>query len=116
MRDICPSFDKRSIVLSPAMNKVYEQAIYHECVAPGLYLNEEDRRKLTDAQEANFENEAQMKAETDQIQQAIKSETVSELTNQDPKLKQEQAYQEEAQRNIDEAAITQEVEMSDMCD
>ncbi|WP_394145657.1 type IV conjugative transfer system coupling protein TraD [Vibrio atypicus] len=116
MRDVCPSFDKRSIVLSPTMNKVYEQAIYHECVAPGLYLNEEDRRKLTDAQEANFENEAQMKAETDQIQQAIKSETVSELTNQNPKLKQEQAYQEEAQRNIEEAAITQEVEMSDMCD
>ncbi|MDF4734259.1 type IV conjugative transfer system coupling protein TraD [Vibrio parahaemolyticus] len=116
MRDVCPSFDKRTIVLSSAMNKVYEQAIYHECVAPGLYLNEEDRRKLTDAQEANFENEAQMKVETDQIRQAIKSETVSELVNQDPKLAQEQAYQEEAQRNIEEAAITQEVEMSDMCD
>lgn len=116
MRDVCSSFDKRTIVLSSAMNKVYEQAIYHECVAPGLYLNEEDRRKLTDAQEANFENEAQMKVETDQIQQAIKSETVSELVNQDPKLAQEQAYQEEAQRNIDEAAITQEAEIGEVYD
>ncbi|TFH89398.1 type IV conjugative transfer system coupling protein TraD [Vibrio ouci] len=116
MRDICASFDKRAIVLSSAMTKVYEQAIYHECVAPGLYLNEEDRRKLTDAQEATFENDAQMKTETDQIQKAIKSDTVSELVNQAPRIKQEQAYQEEAQRNIEEASITREAEIGDLSD
>ncbi|HDY8233198.1 TPA: type IV conjugative transfer system coupling protein TraD [Vibrio vulnificus] len=116
MSDICPAFDKRTIVLSSAMSKVYEQAIYHECVAPGLYQNEEDRHKLTDAQETNFENEEQMKAETVHIQQAIKSETVSELVNQYPQLKQEQAYQEEAQRNIEEAAISQEAEIGEVYD
>ncbi|MCG9647998.1 hypothetical protein L1D24_05370 [Vibrio brasiliensis] len=46
------------------MTKLYEQAICHECVAPGLYLSEAERRRLTDAQEANFEDKAQMSEET----------------------------------------------------
>lgn len=116
MRDICPAFDKRNITLSTAMTKAYENAIYHECVAPGLYLNEQERRKLLEAQEANFENEAQMKAETTDMQKAIKGDTVSELVNENHQVEQEQAYQEEAQRNIEEAAITQEAEIGETYD
>jgi hypothetical protein len=98
------------------MTKAYEHAIYHECVAPGLYLNEQERCKLLEAQEANFENEAQMKAETTDMQKAIKSDTVSELVNENHQVDQEQAYQEEAQRNIEEAAITQEAEIGETYD
>lgn len=116
MRDICPSYDKRNMVLSKEMNKLYEQAIYHECVAPGLYLNEKERRQLTDAQEANFDDHAQMKAEADHIKQAIKSDTVNTLIRQDNRKQQEQLYQESAQHNIEEAAIAEQPDIGDVYD
>ncbi|MCG9727497.1 type IV conjugative transfer system coupling protein TraD [Vibrio brasiliensis] len=116
MRDVCPSFDKRSMVLSATMTKLYEQAIYHECVLPGLYLSEAERRRLTDAQEANFEDKAQMSEETKQIRKAIKSDTVSTLIQQEQQQKQQQTYQEDAQRNIEKSAISQEQEIGETYD
>ncbi|HDM8209284.1 TPA: type IV conjugative transfer system coupling protein TraD [Vibrio campbellii] len=105
MRSVCPAFDKRNIVLSEAMNKAYEQAVYHECVAPGLFLSKEEQTKLLDAQEATFEDEKQMQAEASQMQQAMKSETVNNLISEEQQGDNEQEYQEEAQRNIEEASI-----------
>ncbi|WP_419153488.1 hypothetical protein [Vibrio maritimus] len=107
MRDLCTPFDKRNIVYSSAVNTAYEQAVYHEYVAPSLHLNTDERKVLTSAQKAQFENDAQMKLETTQMQQAMQSDTVaSELAQQ--KAKQEHDNQQEAQRNIEEAVISQE--------
>jgi type IV conjugative transfer system coupling protein TraD len=107
MRDLCTPFDKRNIVYSSAMNTAYEQAVYHECIAPSLHLSTDERKVLTSAQEAQFENDAQMKFETTQMQQAMQSDTVAtELAQQ--KVTQEHDYQQEAQRNIEEAVISQE--------
>ncbi|MGR5406497.1 type IV conjugative transfer system coupling protein TraD [Vibrio mediterranei] len=114
MRDLCTPFDKRNIVYSSAMNTAYEKAVYHECIAPSLHLSTDERKVLTSAQEAQFENYAQMKTETTQMQQAMQSETVTQLVN--TQSKKEHDYQQEAQRNIEEAAITEQSDMGELGD
>lgn len=116
IRDVCPAFVKRDIVLSQAMNQAYEIAVYYECVAPGRHLTREEQKALLHAQAATFEDEQEMKAETSQMQQAMKSGTVSEFIKRDPQTQREQDYQEEAQRNIEEAAISQELNIGEMSD
>lgn len=37
MKDICPSFNKRSVTLSQPMQEAYAQATYYESVAPSLH-------------------------------------------------------------------------------
>lgn len=114
MRDVCPSFDKRHFELSAGMLRAYEQAIYHECVAPGFFLSRDERRSLIEAQEATFENEGQMRTETAQMQQARDSDTVNELLERNTQSTREHEYQQEAQRIVEEAAIIQEADISDI--
>ncbi len=116
MKDICPAFSKRHFELSAAMNKVYEESVYYECVAPGLYLSQEDREKLLTAQESNFENAEQMKIETNNIQKAMRSDTVTDKVNAKHQTANTQ-YQEAAQREVEESSIVQEdQEMGEMSD
>ena len=95
------------------MTKAYQEAIYCECVAPGIFLSEEDRNALTELQAKQFETPEEMKLETDQIREAQRSDTVKELATEDAeKLQSDGDYQERAQQELDEAAISQEIEIS----
>ncbi|MGR5096981.1 type IV conjugative transfer system coupling protein TraD [Vibrio maritimus] len=114
MPDLAAPFDKRDIVLSAAMTKVYEEAVYYEAIAPTVHLTPEERQPLIDAQNANFENEEQMKQEIDDMTGAIKSDTAKSLLDQDKdaiEQAKEHSYQEEAQRNIEEASVIQDAEI-----
>lgn len=112
MRDVTPAFIKRDYAPSPAMMKAYQQAIYCECVAPGIFLNEEDRNVLAKRQAEQFETPEEMKLETDQIKEATRSDTVKALASEDTeKLKSDDDYQERAQAELEEAAISQDIEM-----
>ncbi|WP_139374600.1 hypothetical protein, partial [Vibrio sp. L85] len=54
----------------------------------------------------------EMKLETDQIREAQRSDTVKELATEDAeKLKSNGDYQERAQQELDEAAISQDIEI-----
>ncbi|MEZ8619183.1 type IV conjugative transfer system coupling protein TraD, partial [Vibrio splendidus] len=112
MRDVTPAFIKRDYTPSPAMTKAYQKAIYFECVAPGMLLNEEERNALTEIQAKQFETPEEMKLETDQIQQAQRSETVKALASKEAeKLKSDSDHQERAQQELEESAISQDIEM-----
>lgn len=112
MRDVTPAFIKRDYTPSPAMTKAYQKAIYFECVAPGMLLNEEERNALTEIQAKQFETPEEMKLETDQIQQAQRSETVKALASKESeKLKSDNDHQERAQQELEESAISQDIEM-----
>ncbi|MGY5652118.1 type IV conjugative transfer system coupling protein TraD [Vibrio cincinnatiensis] len=119
MKDVATPFDKRNIVLSEEMKKAYEQSIYYEVIAPSIHLSDKEQHTLYEAQEAIYEDKEQMKLETNQMQAAMKSDTVAELRNNENKKNKEnktnqtkeQQTQDEIQRNIEEAAITQEQEM-----
>lgn len=115
LKDVAAAFDKRNIVLSSAMKKAYEQSIYYEVMAPNLLLSEQEKKSLYRAQESVYETEEQMRFETDQMQQALKSGTVTQLSDKEKKTQQqtkEIETQEEIQRNVEEAAITQESEIT----
>ncbi|HHP0489051.1 TPA: type IV conjugative transfer system coupling protein TraD, partial [Vibrio harveyi] len=112
MRDVSNAFIKRNYTPSPAMMKAYQEAIYCECVAPGIFLSEEDRNALTELQAKQFETPEEMKLETDQIREAQRSDTVKELATEDAeKLKSDGDYQERAQQELEEAAISQDIEI-----
>ncbi|MFA0408922.1 type IV conjugative transfer system coupling protein TraD [Vibrio splendidus] len=112
MRDVTPAFIKRDYTPSPAMTKAYQKAIYFECVAPGMLLNEEERNALTEIQAKQFETPEEMKLETDQIQQAQRSETVKALASKESeKLKSDNDHQERAHQELEESAISQDIEM-----
>lgn len=112
MRDVSNAFIKRDYTPSPAMTKAYQEAIYCECVAPGIFLSEEDRNALTELQAKQFETPEEMKLETDQIREAQRSDTVKTLATEDAeKLKYDGDYQERAQQELEEAAISQDIEM-----
>ncbi|POC49147.1 type IV conjugative transfer system coupling protein TraD, partial [Vibrio vulnificus] len=88
-------------------------SIYCECVAPGIFLNDEDRNALTEIQAKQFETPEEMKLETDRIREAQRSDTVKELATEDAeKLKSDGDYQERAQQELEEAAISQDIQMS----
>ena len=109
MCDVSNAFIKRDYTPSPAMTKAYQEAIYCECVAPGIFLSEEDRNALTELQAKQFETPEEMKLETDQIQEAQRSDTVKTLATEDAeKLKSDGDYQE-----LEEAAISQDTEITD---
>ena len=112
MRDISRAFIKRDYSPSPAMVRAYQEAVYYECVAPGMFLSEDDRKALTERQSEQFDTPEEMTQEADQIKQATQSETVKELANQDiEKLKANDDYQEQAQRNLEEADISHDMDM-----
>ncbi|PMO70477.1 type IV conjugative transfer system coupling protein TraD [Vibrio splendidus] len=112
MRDVTPAFIKRDYTPSPAMTKAYQKAIYFECVAPGMLLNEEERNALTEIQAKQFETPEEMKLETDQIQQAQRSETVKALASKEAeKLKSDSDHKERAQQELEESAISKDIEM-----
>ncbi|MCY9855407.1 type IV conjugative transfer system coupling protein TraD [Vibrio mediterranei] len=116
MRDICAPFNKRDIVFSAAMNTAYEQAIYHECVAPTQHLSTEERQALIKVQESQFENDEQMHAETKPMKNALKSDTVTQMREENKAHQHAHEQDQEAQRNIDEAAISQDLDMSEIGD
>lgn len=114
MRDICPAFIKRDYTPSPAMVNVYQESIYHECVAPGLFLTEEDRDALSKIQSDQFETTEQMKAATSEMKSASQSDKVNDLAQKDKEKYLQNGnehYQEEAQQAIEESAISQEQDM-----
>ncbi|MEZ8107230.1 type IV conjugative transfer system coupling protein TraD, partial [Vibrio cortegadensis] len=85
-----------------------------ECVAPGLFLTEEDRDALSKIQSDQFETTEQMKAATSEMKSASQSDKVNDLAQKDKdKYLQNgnEHYQEEAQQAIEESAISQEQDM-----
>ncbi|CAK2143956.1 hypothetical protein VCRA2110O173_590001 [Vibrio crassostreae] len=110
-----PAFIKREHTLSPAMTKAYQEAVYCECVAPGLFLSEEERNALSSRQSEQFETPEEMKLETDQIQQSQRSETVKALASKESeKLKSDNDHQKRAHQELDESAISQDIEMDEI--
>ncbi|GLO64175.1 conjugal transfer protein TraD [Vibrio sp. MACH09] len=122
MRSITPGFIRRDFTPSKGMLEAYEKAVYFETVAPSQALSETDRNKLKSIQASQFESEEEMKFETNQIQGALKSETVSQLKREENSTvpvsnepdKQEISNTEIAHdcanRELEEHAISQEVE------
>lgn len=109
MKDICPSFHKREVTLSQGMQEAYSQAVYYETVAPGLHLSKEDQQPLLNRQHGQFESKEEMVTETRQMKEAMQSDTVQQMVTSEPEANQ--AYQEQAQRVIEEQAISPPVEM-----
>ncbi|MFA0676824.1 type IV conjugative transfer system coupling protein TraD, partial [Vibrio sp. 10N.222.51.A6] len=110
MRDVTPAFIKREHTLSPAMIKAYQEAVYCECVAPGLFLSEEERNALSTRQSEQFDTAEEMKLETAQIKEATQSKTVKNLVNDDAEnLKSDGHYQKRAQQDLEESAISQDI-------
>ncbi|MFA0242464.1 MULTISPECIES: type IV conjugative transfer system coupling protein TraD [Vibrio] len=115
MRDVTPAFIKREHTLSPAMIKAYQEAVYCECVAPGLFLSEEERNALSTRQSEQFDTAEEMKLETAQIKEATQSKTVKNLVNDDAEnLKSDGHYQKRAQQDLEESAISQDIGMDDI--
>ena len=111
-RDVTPAFIKRDYTLSPAMIRAYQEAVYCECVAPGLFLSEEDRDVLAKRQSEQFDTPEEMTLETDQIKAATQSDAVKHLASEEAaKLNVESDYQERAQQELEESAISQDIEM-----
>ncbi len=98
------------------MNTAYEQAIYHECVAPTQHLSTEERQALIKVQESQFENDEQMHAETKPMKNALKSDTVTQVHEENKAHQHAHEQDQEAQHNIDEAAISQDLNMSEIGD
>ncbi|MFA0465154.1 type IV conjugative transfer system coupling protein TraD, partial [Vibrio sp. 10N.261.45.F1] len=72
----------------------------------------EERNALTEIQAKQFETPEEMKLETDQIQQAQRSETVKALASKESeKLKSDNAPQDRAHQELDESPISQDIEM-----
>ncbi|ARC95086.1 type IV conjugative transfer system coupling protein TraD (plasmid) [Vibrio coralliilyticus] len=118
IRDINPGFIKREFKTSPGMASAYQKAVFLETVAPGMFLSEEDRNKLTTIQASQFESEDEMKHETDQMKAAQKGETFQAMVEGEGQSPSETAieepseYQEKAQQQLEESAIsTKEVEI-----
>lgn len=115
LREVSPAFLKRSYTPSIAMVNAYQEAVYYECVAPGLFLNEEDRKALSDKQASQFESPEEMKLETDQIKAATQSDKVKSLASEDiSKNKANEEFQETAQTALEESAISQDIEMDSL--
>lgn len=115
MRDVTPAFIKREHTLSPAMTKAYQEAVYCECVAPGLFLSEEERNALSTRQSEQFDTQEEMKLETDQIKEATQSETVKNLVNGDAEnLNSDNHSQKRAQQELEESAISQDLGMDEL--
>ncbi|MFB9214269.1 type IV conjugative transfer system coupling protein TraD [Vibrio sinaloensis] len=114
MREVSPAFIKRDYNPSPAMVRAYQEAVYYECVAPGVFLSEDDRKVLSEIQADQFDSPEEMKLEAHHIKEAAQSDTVKDLANQEvEKLKADDDYQQQAQNNIEEAAISQDLDMAD---
>lgn len=109
MKDICPSFNKRSVTLSQPMLEAYAQATYYESVAPSLHLSKEERQPLLDLQQAKFDSKEEMLNEASQMKEAMQSDTVQAMV--ESKAQDNHEYQEQAQRTIEEQAISPEIEM-----
>ncbi|MEZ8862538.1 type IV conjugative transfer system coupling protein TraD [Vibrio sp. 10N.247.311.51] len=115
LKDMGPAFVKRAYTPSLAMTNVYQKAVYYECVAPGLFLNEDERRVLDDRQASQFESPEEMKLETDQIKAATQSETVRALASEDvAKNTANDEHQERAQAELEESAISQDIGNEEM--
>ncbi|MFY2508860.1 type IV conjugative transfer system coupling protein TraD [Vibrio pectenicida] len=115
-----PGFIKREFTTSPGMVSAYEKAVFLETVAPGLYLSDKDRQSLTAIQASQFETDEEMKIETNQMNEAQKGDTFKAILTNEKGGQSEiekvsnSEYQAQAQRQLDEAAISQDIgEMGD---
>ena len=63
------------------MVSAYEKAVYLETVAPGLYLSDKDRQRLTAIQASQFETDEEMKIETTQMNEAQQGDTFKNLAS-----------------------------------
>ena len=114
-----PGFIKREFTTSPGMVSAYEKAVYLETVAPGLYLSDKDRQRLTAIQASQFETDEEMKIETTQMNEAQQGDTFKNLASKEknpqpePDKSMDSDYEEKAHLQLDEAAISQDI--GEMC-
>ncbi|MFS1963303.1 hypothetical protein BCU31_025250 [Vibrio lentus] len=72
-------------------------------------LSKEEQQPLLDLQQAKFDSKEEMLNEASQMKEAMQSDTVQAMV--ESKAQDNHEYQEQAQRNIEEQAISPEIEM-----
>ncbi|KFI12071.1 type IV conjugative transfer system coupling protein TraD [Vibrio coralliilyticus] len=124
MRNIAEPFIKREFTPSPGMLEAYEKAVYLETVVPGMALPESEQNALRAIQASQFESEDEMKIEASQMNAALKGNTIHQLKKHAQRSEPESTTQpaapssgrEEAQRQLEEAAIAQHTDIGELAD
>jgi type IV conjugative transfer system coupling protein TraD len=124
MRNIAEPFIKREFTPSPGMLEAYEKAVYLETVVPGMALPESEQNALRAIQASQFESEDEMKIEASQMNAALKGNTIHQMKKHAQRSEPESTTQpaapssgrEEAQRQLEEAAIAQHTDIGELAD